>query len=60
MNILNDINILDAVHFVGVFFFNIVEIGSISVIIFKFVYLSGVTLKELLLLCGNLCLLTSQ
>jgi len=42
-----------------VFFFYFVEIGSISVITLKFFYLSGVTLKELLLLCGNRCLLTS-
>jgi len=40
-------------------FFNVVEIGSISVITFKFFYLSEVNLKELLFLCGNLRLLTS-
>jgi len=40
-------------------FFNVIEIASLSVITFKFFFLSGVTLKELLLLCGNRRLLTS-
>jgi len=55
---MNILNILDSVHCVGGGFY-FVEIGSLSVITFKFFYLSAVTLKELLFLCGNLRLLTS-
>jgi len=40
-------------------FSNILEIGCTSVITCKVFYLSGVTLKGLLLLCGNLWLWTS-